>query len=52
MVTTAGGEETWGRGVALVIATLDSSVLDNGISISDVMAYLVTLALSAWIYGP
>ena len=45
----AKGEETWGRGVALVIATLDSSVLDNGISISDVMAYLVTLALSAWI---
>ena len=47
MVTTAGGEETWGRGVVLVIATLDSIVLDNGISISGIMAYLVTLALSA-----
>ena len=47
LVTTAGGEETWARGVVLVIATLNSSVLDNGISISGIMAYLVTLALSA-----
>lgn len=47
LVTTAGGEETWGRGVVLAIATLDSTVLDNGISISGIMAYLVTLALSA-----